>query len=273
MCFFFFISLTFSCICEEANDSLTGMLSGRRWWSISLFLRNCVCVGVLSGRDRHTLHVLLETGAPGWALVHDSCLSLLSSLHLTPDRPSLLPLPPHPLPPYPLFLHVWPLLTALPLAVQSDGLRKLVMPVALFMWWCVVWQAQTLSGRGNSAVQPALRPRTRMQTHTPQLFCSAVRNSIHHCCQALDQTCIKKRAPWLAPTFSLSYHNVGRFSVLSLFPQLCLFRWAWLGGSRSLPLACLKRSRNEGCLKWDGEKKKHKEGLGRAACGHVRAVS
>lgn len=101
-------------ICEGANDSLTGMLSDRRCLSSggasAFFLRACMCVliyvcvrekvwgGVLSGRDRHTLHVLLETGAPGRALVHDSCLSSLSSLHLTPDQPSLLPRsPPHPL--------------------------------------------------------------------------------------------------------------------------------------------------------------------------------
>lgn len=32
-CVFFFISLTFSCICERANDSLTGMLSDR--WCLS----------------------------------------------------------------------------------------------------------------------------------------------------------------------------------------------------------------------------------------------
>lgn len=110
---FFFISLTFPCICEAAKDSLTGMLSDRRCLfdrgaTVFLFFpQNSQCVrvrvcwslcrkvGVLSGRDRHTLHVLLKTGAPGRALVHDSCLSLLSSLHLTPDRLSPHPLPPH----------------------------------------------------------------------------------------------------------------------------------------------------------------------------------
>lgn len=42
-----------------------------------------------------SLHVLHETGAPQRALVHDSCLSLLSSLRLTsdqnPPQPSLRP--------------------------------------------------------------------------------------------------------------------------------------------------------------------------------------
>lgn len=146
---FFFISLTFPCICEGANDSLTGMLSGR--WCLSnggasalywvlVCVSVCVCVekaGVLSGRDRHTLHVLLETGASGRALVHDSCLSSLSSLHLTPDRPSLLPLAPHPL----LF---FPPSLSPPRLTSSHGASlgrpewwtaKASRRLALCMWW------------------------------------------------------------------------------------------------------------------------------------------
>lgn len=138
----------------------------------------CVCrkVKVLSGRDRHTLHVLLETGAPGRALVHDSCLSLLSSLHLTPDQPSLLPLPPHPLLP-PSFLHVWPLLTALPSAVLSDGLRKLVSWLR-FLCGGVVQQAchkpntvrpwKPSSPDWTAPTHPPTYP--HIHTHTPQLF-------------------------------------------------------------------------------------------------------
>lgn len=76
----------------------------------------------------------------------------------------------------------------------------------------------------------------------------------------------KEKSPLVESHILSSNHNVGRFFHLWLFLQLCIFRWAWLGGSGSHPPAWLKHSCIEGCLEWDGgEKTQQKEGSGRAA--------
>lgn len=154
-CVFFFINLTFPCICEGANDSLTGMLSDRRclsnggasalsWELVYVCVCLCVCVekwGYCQDVTGTLCMFFFETGAPGWALVHDSCLSSLSSLHLTPDQ--------HPLPHSFLFLLILfssspP--TLFPPRLTSSHGTSLGRPewwtpkaggrVALSMWWC-----------------------------------------------------------------------------------------------------------------------------------------
>lgn len=121
-------------------------------WSISPFLRACICVcvclcvcvekwGYCQDVTGTLCMFFFETGAPGWALVHDSCLSSLSSLHLTPDQ--------HPLPHSFLFLLILfssspP--TLFPPRLTSSHGTSLGRPewwtpkaggrVALSMWWC-----------------------------------------------------------------------------------------------------------------------------------------
>ncbi|MEQ2233034.1 hypothetical protein ILYODFUR_017611 [Ilyodon furcidens] len=92
-------------------------------------------------------------------------------------------------------------------AILSDGLGKLGCSSHFV---CASEEVKQACHKPNTVrprkIQPS-RPNctntlisTRLYTHT---FCSAVRNSIHRHRQALDQTCIKKGAPWLIPIPSL----------------------------------------------------------------------
>ena len=230
MCFFF-ISLTFPCIyakepttawlacCQTGDASPAVEHQPFSWvlvcvcWSMCVWEKKCVWGGIVrtwpahfacSPRDRCSW---ASTGA--WQLPF---IAVFSTLNPWPA-----------LPPSSFSSSSSPPLSSHPLSSTSDLFsRRFPRPSwvmdcerlvgGLRFLYVVVWCGRlvtilTLSGHGNPAVQNEQHTHTHThshsRTHTYTTFCSTVRNSIHRRCQALDQTCIKKRAPWLNPIFSL----------------------------------------------------------------------
>lgn len=147
---FFFISLTFPCICEWANDSLTGMLSDRRCLSsggASALSSQLVCVRVCVEKwggivRTWPAHFVCSSG--------DRCSWASTGAWQLPFIAVFSTLNPWPALPLSLFsssflssLHffilffficAWSLLTALSSPILSDGLGKLVGGSCVW-WW------------------------------------------------------------------------------------------------------------------------------------------
>ena len=197
-CAFFFISLTFPCICEGTNDSLTGVLSD--WWclfqqwSISFYLRTCVCESVcLHGWVDLCVQKgegIVRTWPAHFACSPwDRCSWASTGAWQLPFIAVFSTLNPWPsLPPFSSSSSSSsPLLSSHPPSSTSDLFsRRFLWPsrvmgcdrrwagcaFSVLVWCSRLVTSLTLSGRRNQAVQTEshTHTHTRADIHTPQLF-------------------------------------------------------------------------------------------------------